>query len=95
MFHFLPNKEDQVRYVHALKRNLCEGGYFILSTFTVGGATQELPVVQYDKEVILGLLGPNFEFVEERREDHVTPSNAVQPFCYGVFLLQRGNGVRH
>jgi hypothetical protein len=41
-----------------------------------------LPVVRYSTEELVALLGPDFRLVDARREEHLTPSGAVQPFSW-------------
>lgn len=91
VLHFLSKADEQLQYVQSLKRNLRKGGYFILGTFAVGGASEcsNLDVVQYDRGRIVNLLGPEFDFVRERQEDHVTPLGTIQPFWYGVFQFNQ------
>lgn len=91
VLHFLSKNEEQVQYVQALNRNLRKGGYFIVGAFALGGASEcsGLEVVQYDKDGMARLLGPEFDFVKEQKEEHVTPSGTVQPFWYGVFRFSQ------
>ncbi len=91
VFHFLTKPEDQVRYVNSLKKGLRPAGILIMVTFGIGGATKcsNLDVKQYNAEMMMQVLGPNFELQREFQEKHVTPSKAEQLFWYGVFRYNR------
>jgi hypothetical protein len=41
-----------------------------------------LEVARYGSDALHGTFGAGFELLESRREEHRTPSGAVQPFTY-------------
>ena len=55
-----------------------------MATFAPDGPERcsGLPVTRYNSKELMGTLGARFEMVAERREVHVTPSGAVQPFSW-------------
>lgn len=87
LFHFLTDNEDRRRYVSVLKDALQVGGYLILASFAVGGPEKcsGLPIVQYNAQKLRAELGSDFELVEERAEEHITPAQRVQKFAYFRF----------
>jgi SAM-dependent methyltransferase len=95
LFHFLTEPADRRRYIEVLKRTLSPGGHLILASFAVGGPERcsGLPIVQYDGPKLLAELGDEFDLVEQRRENHVTPAGKAQQFAW--FRCTREPGHRH
>lgn len=88
VFHFLTAASDRQAYVANLKQSLMIGGHLILAAFAIGGPEKcsGLPVVQYDAKTISAELGSEFELVEERHEEHMTPARQIQNFVYFRFI---------
>jgi SAM-dependent methyltransferase len=86
-FHFLTEPEDRKAYVARLLTALRPGGHAIIGTFAIDGPEKcsGLPVRRYDAAGLSSELGSRFALVEARRQDHVTPWNAVQHFQFCVF----------
>lgn len=86
VFHFLTGREDQRRYVELLRRGVTGTGYVILATFSPDGPDRcsGLPVCRYGVPELAAKLGNEFEVVDARQEDHVTPGGKVQPFTWVV-----------
>ena len=84
VFHFLVESKDQMRYVRTLRSALRPGGAVIIATFSLDGpeSCSGLPVTRYSSAGLAEILGPGFEVIEQRREDHVTPSGVTQPFTW-------------
>lgn len=84
VLHFLVDDGDRARYLQVLRASLRAGGVVILATFAPDGPERcsGLPVCRYSASDLADLLGPGFHPVVERREDHVTPTGAVQPFTW-------------
>lgn len=93
VFHFLTSEADRGTYVRNLARAILPGGAVIMATFAEDGPTQcsGLPVIGYSAEALADLLGPEFQMTATRRELHVTPSGATQPFTW-VAGRFRGTG---
>jgi len=83
VFHFLSGQEIE-DYRKVLCRALSPGGAVIMATFATDGPERcsGLPVTRYGLIELGAALGKGFEVVEHRREIHVTPSGAVQPFTW-------------
>ena len=84
VFHFLVDEHDRDRYRTTLTDALAPGGVLIVATFADDGPEMcsGLPVRRYAADDLAGALGEGFELVETRREQHVTPRGAVQPFTW-------------
>lgn len=87
VFHFLTDADGRSRYVEQLERALAPGGWAIVATFSPEGPERcsGLPVRRYGADDLSRELGGAFELVDERREQHTTPWDAVQSFQYAVF----------
>ena len=87
-FHFLTEPRDRDAYVVRLKKAVRPGGHVIIATFAPDGPERcsGLPIVRYDPEALAGTLGPDFELIESRRHDHVTPGGNTQRFQFSRFL---------
>ncbi len=87
LFHFLVEEDDRRCYLDSLTCALAPGGAVVIATFAPDGPAtcSGLPVVRYDPAGLASVLGPAFELVRERREEHVTPGGRVQPFTWVAF----------
>ena len=87
-FHFLTEPRDRDAYVVRLKKAVRPGGHVIVATFAPDGPERcsGLPIVRYDPEALARTLGPDFELVESRRHDHVTPGGNTQRFQFSRLL---------
>ena len=87
-FHFLTEPGDRDAYVVRLKKAVRPGGHAIIATFAPDGPERcsGLPIVRYDPEALARTLGLDFELVESRRHDHVTPGGNTQRFQFSRFL---------
>jgi rhodanese-related sulfurtransferase/SAM-dependent methyltransferase len=83
VFHFLTDPGAQTRYLNIVSQALRPGGALIMATFAADGPERcsGLPVARYDVSELDRLLD-GFTVVASRREEHVTPSGAVQPFTW-------------
>jgi trans-aconitate methyltransferase len=90
LLHFLTTRSERRRYLEALHTATVPGAVAVLATFAPDGPDHcsGLSVERYDADGLSALLGPDWELVTSDREEHVTPSGAVQPFTWVV--LRRG-----
>jgi SAM-dependent methyltransferase len=86
-FHFLTDASDRSAYVRHLKRAVRSGGHVIIGTFAPDGPERcsGLPVIRYDAGILGTVLGTDFELMDSRRHDHITPWGAVQRFQFSTF----------
>ncbi len=91
VLHFLTDPVDAHRYRALVEEAVAPGGGVVVGVFAHDGPTQcsGLEVRRYSTEEIVALLGPEFELVESRSEDHLTPAGAVQRFTW-VALRREG-----
>jgi SAM-dependent methyltransferase len=84
VFHFLTDAVDRARYIAQVRSVLRPGGHVLMATFAEDGPTRcsGLDVVRYSPAQLQGELGDDFNMVESRREEHRTPSGAVQLFTW-------------
>jgi 2-polyprenyl-3-methyl-5-hydroxy-6-metoxy-1,4-benzoquinol methylase len=88
VFHFLTDKNDRKKYRDVLNASVKVGGHVIIAAFSIGGLTKcsGLNIVQYDEMKLKNELGKNFTPVEQRTEEHMTPTGNVQLFGYYLFI---------
>jgi trans-aconitate methyltransferase len=91
LFHFLVAAPDRARYLEALRQALAPGGAVVIATFAPDGPDHcsGLPVARYDAAGLASLLGPSFELVAERREQHRTPAGTAQRFAWAALRARR------
>jgi SAM-dependent methyltransferase len=94
VFHFLLHPGAQARYLALLDTALQDDGIAVIGTFAEDGpvACSGLPTARYSVDELLDVLGGTSRWVELacRREHHLTPSGADQPFSW--LALQRRSG---
>jgi SAM-dependent methyltransferase len=84
VFHFLVDPAHRERYVEILRSAVCVGGAVVIGTFAADGPTtcSRLPVARYGPDLLATELGEGFVTLATRREEHRTPSHALQPFTW-------------
>jgi len=84
VFHFLTSERERAAYVKAVLRAVKPGGHVIVATFAEDGPVQcsGLPVMRYSPSALHAEFGTAFALVKHVREEHRTPSGAVQKFVY-------------
>jgi 2-polyprenyl-3-methyl-5-hydroxy-6-metoxy-1,4-benzoquinol methylase len=84
VFHFLVDPSERRRYIDTVRSALCPGGAVIIATFALDGpeSCSGLPVARYSSADLTEILGPEFEVIEQTREEHVTPGGVTQPFTW-------------
>jgi SAM-dependent methyltransferase len=85
VLHFLIDPAARARYLDVLGAALAPGGHLVLATFGPEGPTRcsGLDVRRYSAEEIGAFLGPGFQLMRSRLEDHLTPKGRRQQFQYG------------
>lgn len=86
VFHFLTDPQDRSRYVDLVERVVHPGGTVIVATFAPDGPTHcsGLPVSRSDAAGLATVFGEAFVLGHAEREEHLTPSGALQPFTWAV-----------
>lgn len=87
VFHFLTQPEQRAAYRRALGTGLAVGGLLVIATFAPDGPEHcsGLEVQRYDAVELGEELGEQFELLDHWREEHVTPTGAVQAFTWCAF----------
>lgn len=90
VYHFLTQEADRKAYVRTLKKALNPGGHLLISSFGLEGPEKcsNLPVRRHSPEMFDEELGPEFERIESKVENHETPwgSNQQFVFCWYKYL---------
>ena len=86
-FHFLTDDAARSAYVDRLRRALKPTGRVIIGTFARNGPERcsGLPVTRHDAVSLAATLGPEFELIDTRPHQHVTPWGATQQFQFSTF----------
>jgi SAM-dependent methyltransferase len=84
VFHFLVDEAARRAYLDGLRQGLHAGGHVIVGAFAPDGPQycSGLPVARYTAGNLSEALGADFDVVERRREEHITPTGAMQPFTW-------------
>ena len=84
VFHFLTSPQERHAYIEQVLHSVRPGGHVIIATFAEDGPTQcsGLPVTRYSAEELYAEFGARFTLLRHVKEDHHTPSGALQKFVY-------------
>jgi 2-polyprenyl-3-methyl-5-hydroxy-6-metoxy-1,4-benzoquinol methylase len=84
VFHFLVEESKREAYLATLHAALAPNASVVIGTFAADGPEQcsGLPVARYDPDGLAAVLGPDFDVLQRRHEEHVTPSGVIQPFTW-------------
>ena len=88
VFHFLVEPADREAYGEAMQSGTAPGAVALIGTFAADGPTQcsGLPVSRYDDDSLIDAVrtasGLDWALLQSAREDHCTPSGALQPFTW-------------
>jgi ubiquinone/menaquinone biosynthesis C-methylase UbiE len=87
VFHFLVDAEDRAAYKNTLHRSVKRGGHVIVATFAEDGPMKcsGLPINRYSVADLQQELGDGLSLLGAVREQHLTPSGAIQNFNYCYF----------
>lgn len=91
VFHFMTSDDARDRYLAALVRATAPGSLAILATFAPDGPQycSGLPVCRYDAADLAAELGNHWHAIVSHRQEHKTPSGAMQPFTWAAFRRER------
>lgn len=84
-FHFLTSPSQKEKYLSLVNDFVKQ--YLIIATFSVNGPLKcsGLTIQQYDTETMSEFFKDNFELIDSKTEDHITPFNTAQNFIWCVF----------
>lgn len=83
-FHFLTEPGSRDRYVAAARAAVRAGGHVVIGVFAEDGppTCSGLPVARHDATSLTRAFGAGFTITDARRDVHVTPRGALQPFTW-------------
>jgi SAM-dependent methyltransferase len=87
VFHFLTSAEDRAIYAERVSRAVRPNGHVIIGTFAPDGPERcsGLPVMRHDSTSLGDMLGGAFKLTECHRQNHRTPTGAIQHFQFSRF----------
>ena len=92
VFHFLTEPRDRAAYVAAAHAAVRCGGHVIVASFALDGPTRcsGLDVVRYSPDSMHAQFGAGFRLLDSVRDEHHTPSGAIQAFTYCLCRVEAG-----
>ena len=87
LLHFLLEEKQRSAYLSLLKRIVRKGGYVIIATFSLKGASKcsGLTVKNYDQDMLSDFLGEEFKLHEGFDYLYHMPSGDERSFIYTLF----------
>lgn len=85
VLHFLTTDQARQQYLAALDAATGPGAVAVIATFAPDGPERcsGLPVIRYGPHDLAGLLGgAGWSPIADDREEHATPTGAIQPFSW-------------
>jgi hypothetical protein len=91
VFHFLTTSEDRRQYLQTLDSVTERGAVAVFGCFAPDGPRHcsGLPVARYSALDLADQLGTQWTLISQAREEHVTPEDEVQPFCWTALRKDR------
>ena len=87
VFHFFTDKKDIEKYKEVAIKNISDGGYLVLGTFSINGPKKcsGLDVSQYSEQSLNEIFKSDFNLLESFYIDHKTPFDTTQNFLFCIF----------
>ncbi|MEL0186949.1 MAG: methyltransferase domain-containing protein [Flavobacteriaceae bacterium] len=87
VFHFFTDKKDIEKYKEVAIKNISDGGYLALGTFSINGPKKcsGLDVSQYSEQSLNEIFKSDFNLLESFYIDHQTPFDTTQNFLFCIF----------
>ena len=87
VFHFFTDKKDIEKYKEVAIKNISDGGYLVLGTFSINGPKKcsGLDVSQYSEQSLNQIFKSDFNLLESFYIDHQTPFDTTQNFLFCIF----------
>ena len=87
VFHFFTDKKDIEKYKEVAIKNISDGGYLALGTFSINGPKKcsGLDVSQYSGQSLNEIFKSDFNLLESFYIDHQTPFDTTQNFLFCIF----------
>ena len=86
VFHFFTNKKDIEKYKEVATKNISDGGYLVLGTFSINGPKKcsGLDVSQYSEQSLNEIFKSDFNLLDSFYIDHQTPFDTTQNFIFCI-----------
>lgn len=86
-FHFLTEEQEIKNYIENLRDSITTKGFVVMGTFSEQGPTKcsGIEIKQYSETSLSQLFVKDFEKIECKRVNHITPNNSVQNFVFCSF----------
>jgi|SRR6185312_3013496 len=90
VFHFLTEPAERAAYRRNLATGLMPHGIAVMASFALDGPERcsGLPVMRYSPDSLAAELGAQFQLLDSRSVEHITPAGRSQRFQYSVFRYQ-------
>ena len=87
VFHFFTDKKDIEKYKEVAIKNISDGGYLVLGTFSINGPKKcsGLDVSQYSEQSLNEIFKSDFNLLDSFYIDHQTPFDTTQNFLFCIF----------
>ena len=87
VFHFFTDRKDIEKYREVAIKNISDGGYLVLGTFSINGPKKcsGLDVSQYSEQSLNEIFKSDFNLLESFYIDHQTPFDTTQNFLFCIF----------
>ena len=87
VFHFFTDRKDIEKYKEVAIKNISDGGYLVLGTFSINGPKKcsGLDVSQYSEQSLNQIFKSDFNLLESFYIDHQTPFDTTQNFLFCIF----------
>ena len=87
VFHFFTDRKDIEKYKEVAIKNISDGGYLVLGTFSINGPKKcsGLDVSQYSEQSLNEIFKSDFNLLESFYIDHQTPFDTTQNFLFCIF----------
>jgi len=84
VFHFLTSTQDRQQYLQVLDYATEPGAIAVFGCFAPDGPRHcsGLPVARYSSLDLADQLGTQWMVISHAREEHVTPTDAIEPYCW-------------
>ena len=91
VFHFLTDEQSRKRYVENLLSATQPTAVAVIGCFALDGpqSCSGLPVARYDVAGLAGQFGDDWQLEACSRQEHTTPTAAMQPFTWAQFRRSR------
>ena len=91
VFHFLTDEQSRKRYLETLHTATEPTAVAVIGCFALDGpqSCSGLPVARYDPAGLAEQLGDGWRLEAVSRQEHATPTGAVQPFTWAQFRRSR------